>query len=288
MKLTVLSGKGGVGKSSIASSLAVLLAEQYQVVAVDCDVDAPNLGLCLGLTPEDFKQTPVSTTEVAKFTGQSVPKPQACVKACEFSAIYLEDGQPQVNPYLCEGCGTCEIVCPKNSVEINPVENGWVGVAHGDFPVVGGQLKTGQSGSGEIVALVKQKAEELEHQVMVTDSAAGIGCPVIASVKGSDFVVAVTEPTPSALSDLDRALQVVDHFGIPRGLVVNKADINPGFTSQIQEFTQTHDLPILGQLPYDMDFVNALVNLQPPVVYQPKFRPLFQAIIEKIPNDLKP
>ncbi|MCK4327064.1 MAG: ATP-binding protein [Candidatus Diapherotrites archaeon] len=285
MKLNVLSGKGGVGKSSIAASLAVLLARERKVVAVDCDVDAPNLGLCLGLHREDFDGKPVSTGEKARLLPDKCIKCHKCVDTCVFSAISWDDG-PVFNDLLCEGCGACQLVCPVDAIELEPVENGWVGTAEKDFPVVGGWLKMGQSGSGDIVALVKERAEKVPHDVMVIDSAAGIGCPVIASVVGSDYVIAVTEPTPSALSDLKRALQVVRHFGIPCGLVINRADLNPGFTEKIKKWSSKNSLRVLAEIPYDRAFVEAIVQLTPPVVYKPGLEPLFQDLLALVFEDL--
>ena len=282
MKLCVLSGKGGVGKTSVAASLAVLLAREKKVVAVDCDVDAPNLGLCLGLRRKDFDGSPVSTGERARLVPEKCTKCRKCVDTCVFSAISWRDG-PVFDPLLCEGCGACQLVCPENAIELDRVENGWVGVAQREFPVVSGWLKMGQSGSGDIVTLVKGRAEKIEHDVMVIDSAAGIGCPVIASVTGSDYVVAVTEPTPSALSDLKRALQVVEHFGVPCGLVINRADLNPGFTEKIRRWSSENSLNVLAEINYDEAFVEAIVRLTPPVVHKPGLEPLFQRILDKVP-----
>lgn len=282
MKIAVLSGKGGVGKSSITASLSVLLAEKYKIVAVDCDIDAPNLGLCFGKTENDFEKEFVKTSEIAKFVKSKFSENMKCVDVCEFSAISFEKGHVKIDPFLCEGCGTCQIVCPNDTIKIEKVQNGWIGVAHSKFPIISGQLEIGQAGSGEIVNLVKEKAESFEPDIMLIDSSAGIGCPVISSIKGSDFVVAVTEPTPSALSDLKRALEVVNHFEIPHGLIINKTDINSEFTKIVEDFVKSANIPILGKIPYDIDFVNALVNLEPPVTYNSKFRPLFEGIVSKI------
>ncbi len=282
MKITVLSGKGGVGKSSIASSLAVLFSREKSVIAVDCDVDAPNLGLCLGLKEEDFEKEEISTTEVARVIKPKFEGYEKCKDVCEFSAITIDEKGLNINPFLCEGCGACELFCSKGAIKTEKVVNGWIGSAKKDFPVFSGQLKTGQSGSGEIINLLKEKASKTEHQIMIIDASAGIGCPVISSIKGSDFVVAVTEPTPSALSDLKRALEVVKHFRIKYGVIINKVDINPDFVKTIEDMLETEKIPILGKIPYDIDFVNAIVNLMPPVVYNKKFEPLFESIIKNI------
>ena len=281
MKINILSGKGGVGKTSISSSLAYLLSKKHKVVAVDCDVDAPNLALCFGLEAEDFEKEKVATSEKAELIPGKCTKCRSCLESCEFSAITWDNG-PVFNRFMCEGCGTCQVVCPSDAIRLKKVENGWIGIAHGDFPVVGGQLKVGQAGSGDIIEIIKQKAETLEYDMMIIDSAAGIGCPVIASVKGCDYVIGVTEPTPSALSDLKRALKVVSHFGIKHGVVINKADINPEFTKKIRKYANEGGLEILGEIPYDEAFVDAIVRLTPPVVYKPELEKLFEVILDRI------
>jgi MinD superfamily P-loop ATPase len=281
MKINILSGKGGVGKTSISASLASLLSKEFNVVAVDCDVDAPNFGLCFGLTADDFEKEKISTTEQAELIVDRCSECGECLDSCAFDAISWNDG-PEFNPFLCEGCGTCQIVCPSDAIQLRKVENGWIGTTNGDFPIVGGQLKVGQAGSGEIVELLKHKAERIEHEVMIVDSAAGIGCPVIASVKGCDYVIAVTEPTPSALSDLKRVLEVVRHFGIDYGIVINKSDIYPEYNDQVRDLALEWGVPVLGEIPYDKSFVDALVNFSPPVVYNPKLKPFFVKIIENM------
>ena len=282
-RITILSGKGGTGKSTVTSSLAVLLSKKRKIVAVDCDVDAPDLGLCMGVTDKDYKWKPVETGFKAELIEAKCTHCGKCRDICRFGAIEWDEtkNQPIFNRMLCEGCGACKLICPVNAIKLVKVENGRIGHAKSGygFPIVTGQLKMGESGSGKIVLFIKTKAEKLAHEenadIILVDSAAGIGCPVIASINGSDFVLAVTEPTPSALSDLKKGLQVVEHFRIPYGLVINKFDINEEFSKKIEEFAKKNNIPLLGKIPYDKEFVTALVNLTPAVVWNKKFEPLF-------------
>lgn len=285
MKLNVLSGKGGVGKSSIAASLASLISRKKPVVIVDCDVDTPSLGLFFGLHAKDFKRSPVSTGERASLVPSKCTKCKKCVDVCVFSAVEWDNG-PVFNRFLCEGCGACQLVCPSNAIELHSVQNGWIGTAKTkNFTFVGGQLKPGESGSGDIVTLLKEEADKIAGKKdMLIDSAAGIGCPVIASVQGSDFIVAVTEPTPTALADLKRALAVVEHFKIPYGIVVNKFDLDEKFVPKIKAFAKKKRAPVLGMLPYDDAFINAIVRLKPVVEYDERFEPLFKEILENVLN----
>ncbi len=289
-RITILSGKGGTGKSTVTASLAVMLSRNKKVVAVDCDVDAPDLGLCLGVQDKDYEWTPIETGQKAELDESKCVHCQACKDICRFGAIGWDKvkNQPVFNRLLCEGCGSCKLVCPMQAINLVDVENGRIGHAKTKygFPIVTGQLKIGETGSGKIVLFIKTKAEKLVDKesmdVLLADSAAGIGCPVIASINGSDFVIAVTEPTPSALSDLKKGLKVVEHFKIPYGIIINKWDINEKFSKKIEDFAKESNISLLGRIPYDEDFVNALVNLTPAVVWNKKFEPVFSEILEKL------
>ncbi|MBU4502059.1 MAG: ATP-binding protein, partial [Nanoarchaeota archaeon] len=221
--ITILSGKGGVGKSSITASLAVLLSKRKKIITADCDVDTPNLALCFGLSYTKFSWKNIETSEKAELIRKKCVRCEKCFQNCNFNAISWDDkyNLPIFNRFLCEGCGVCSLVCNSNAIKLRKVVNGKVGVGKTkyDFKIVSGQLKIGESGSGEIVSIVRKKLLDLERKeefdFALIDSAAGIGCPVIASITGADFVIAVTEPTPAALNDLKRALKVVDHFKTP-------------------------------------------------------------------------
>jgi MinD superfamily P-loop ATPase len=289
--ITVLSGKGGVGKSSITASLAVLLADKYKIVAGDCDVDAPNLALILGVEEESFQlMERVRATERATLIEENCSKCKECVNVCNFGAIQWDYHKklPRINNFLCTGCGACNLACTESAIKLESLESASVKVGETEygFPVVSGQLDTGASGSGNVVNAVKiwisEIAETIDAEFVVIDSAAGIGCPVIASVRGSDYVILVTEPTPAAFSDLKRAIEVVKHFNIPHGVVINRYDINCELTEEIGKYFAINDIPVLGKIPYDKRFVDALVNLKPVVVFEPKLADIFLEILRDI------
>ncbi len=283
--ITILSGKGGVGKSSIAASMAVLLSRKKNIVAVDCDVDASNLALVFGIGKFE-KESFISTNYKAFLDREKCNSCRKCLDVCTFSAIEWDKGKniPVINGFLCEGCGSCRLVCPQNAIELRRVKNAVIGRADTGygFPLVSGQLKMGASGSGKVVSEVKIEAEKMGGDVMVIDAAAGIGCPVIASVLGSDYVIAVTEPSPAALSDMKRALEVVNHFGIPHGIVINKFDLNKPFSGKIIEFAMENNIPVLGKIPYSRKFVEAMVSMKPVVIYDRGFEKIFYEIAKKI------
>lgn len=283
--ITILSGKGGVGKSSIAASLAIALSEKKKIICVDCDVDASNLALVFGL--KDFKEwKPITTNEKAKIDYKKCNRCGKCVKACYFNAISWDKDKPIMKEFGCEGCGLCKLICPENAIKLYKVYNAKIGYSetkHG-FKVVAGQLKMGESGSGKIVAAVKELARSKKEraEIMLVDAAAGIGCPVIASVSGSDYVIAVTEPTPSGFSDLNRALQMVGFFNIPYGIIINKFDLNLKSTKEIEGFANKRKIKILAKIPYDKSFTDALVNLTPIIIYDKKYERLFNGIVEEL------
>jgi len=290
-QITVLSGKGGVGKSSITASLAVVLSEKYKIVCCDCDVDASNLALIFGLRDKDYESwKPVSTNKKAYFDLEKCNSCGLCKETCYFNAIKFENNKPALKPFSCEGCGACELVCPENAIELVDVHNAKIGYSRTKygFKIASAQLEMGEAGSGKVVSAVKELANKIskKSEIMLIDSAAGIGCPVIASVVGSDYCIAVTEPTPSGFSDLKRALAMVTHFKIRTGLIINKYDLNLEFTKIIENFAQKNGLKILHKIPYDKSFLDALVNLTPIVEYNPKLKLLFETISGKLVNEI--
>lgn len=256
MKIVVASGKGGVGKSMLASSLALLFARETKVVACDCDVDAPNLALWLGIKKMGHAEK-LSTGEKAFIDHEKCTRCGRCSEVCKFDAI-SED--IEVIQFFCEGCGACSVVCPVDAIRLKPVQGGEINVEKRGFPIVSGQLYPGESGSGKIVSEVRKKAEGFKYDVMVIDSAAGIGCPVIASIKDVDFAVLVTEPTPAGFSDMKRMVQVVNHFQTPYGVVVNRWDINREFSKKIERWASRR---FLGHVRHSMSVVDAIVKMRP-------------------------
>jgi len=260
MKLAIASGKGGVGKSMVASALAMLFAKRRKISAVDCDVDAPDLHLWLGITDWD-KSEKVSVSEKAVIDYDKCIKCGKCAQVCRFGAMGF-DKKPEVLPYLCEGCGACEFYCPADAIHLEAVKNGEIRsrkTKYG-FPLVSGLLYPGETGSGKIVTELKERADESKPELMILDSAAGIGCPVIASLNGVDYAVLVTEPTPSGFADLQRVLEIVCHFNIPYGLVINKWDINPEQSDGIGKWAGDK---LLGKLSFDKEVFKAISTLTP-------------------------
>jgi MinD superfamily P-loop ATPase len=293
-QITILSGKGGVGKSSITASLAIALSKKNKIACADCDVDASNLALVLGLHEKDFSEwKELSTNEKAVVDAEKCIGCKKCIKSCYFNAISwdAEKNIPSFDGFACEGCGTCGIVCPQNAISLEKVNNAKIGFGKTryGFNVFSAQLNIGESGSGKVVAEVKKMALQKSEskKILLVDSAAGIGCPVIASVAGSNYALAVTEPSPSAFSDFKRAIQIVEHFGIPYGAVINKSDLNPEFSEKMEKFCKEKEIEILAKIPFDKSFSNALNELVPVIEFNPKLESVFGKIAEKIERKLE-
>jgi len=285
-KLVIASGKGGVGKSMLASALAMFFSQNKKVVAVDCDVDAPNLAIWLNEIKKWDKILPVITSAKPIFDYKKCVGCGLCVKNCRFAALGMSKGKPKLNLFLCEGCGACEVVCPQKAIKLEPVQNGQIKIKNTKykFPLVSGQLLPGESGSGKVVVEIKKAAEKFKHDLMIIDSSPGTGCPVIAALQDANFTVLITEPTPSGFVDLKRVLEVVNHFKIPYGVVINKWDINPKISQQIEKNFSARDgqSKLLGKISYDKNIFKAIAKLNPILETNLKAKKEVEKIFKKL------
>lgn len=263
-EIVILSGKGGVGKSSLTAAFAQLLTEQgkYRLTLADTDIDAPNLHIVLGA--EFDRSRAVAASDKAMIDYDKCSSCMACLEACAFESI-IGTEEPVIISYSCEGCGVCALVCPEEAITINPVENGVVNfVTSGTVRVVAGALGIGESSSGRLVDIVKREARQEASlngsDLLLTDGPPGIGCPVIAALKGSDYAVLVSEPTPSALSDLQRIVEVVRGFGIAAGVILNRNDMDEKSAQTTRDWLAQNELPLLGEIPYDPHLPKALAR----------------------------
>ena len=285
-EIVVLSGKGGVGKSSLTAAVGHLLGEKYSIVLADTDVDAPNLDLVLGAEPDSSH--PITASDKAFIDYDRCNRCMQCLDACRFSSIIGTD-TPVIVRYSCEGCGACTLICPLEAISIQPVANGQLHILHsGSIRVVAGELGIGESSSGRLVDIVKQRARQeaalTGSDLLLTDGPPGIGCPVIASLKGVDYAVLVTEPTPSALSDLKRVVEVTRFFKVPVGVVLNRAGMHEGSRQAVLTYLRENKLDLLVEVPYDPLLPEALaqgglaVNLYPEAPASLAIRKLAQSL----------
>lgn len=285
MKIAITGGKGGTGKSIIATSLAVEFASNNTTMLIDADVECPNDHLFLSIKREKFIKI---YQPIPKWNFDKCIKCGKCASVCKQNAIVFVKGRyPAFVKDICIGCKACMVACPENAILETKKEIGIIYRGKNyKVNLISGELKLGELASGEVVAEVRKHAEKinkrLKAEVILIDSAAGIGCPVIASLVGTDYIVAVTEPTPSALHDLKRVLYLADYFQIKHGIVINKYDLEEKFYLKIEKFARENKTPIIGKIPYRKDFVNSTIKMKPVVKINPIYRKLFKKIIDEI------
>ncbi len=274
LEIAIASGKGGVGKSTVASTLALYLHRAgYRIVAADADADAPNLHLIYGLTSweheEEYMDSWIAEIDYSRCTNCGV-----CAEVCSYEAIRLSKGKYIINKIICEGCLTCSLACPEKAIERKKTSSGkirWGKTAYG-FPLVSASLYPGRPNSGKLVTQVKNIARGLSGKegVLIVDSAAGIGCQVISSLAGANAAILVVEPTPASLSDLKRVHAVAKQFLLPSALVINKYDINPDYVDKILNYAKRENIDVLGYIPYDDNVPKAMAQMKPLVELYPE------------------
>jgi MinD superfamily P-loop ATPase len=263
-QLSVISGKGGTGKTTVTAALAQLLKP---AVLADCDVEAPNLHLLL--SPR------VERSFILKVSSKAVIDPLlcddcgACGENCRYGAIAASPCH-RVDPFRCEGCRVCGLVCPQGAVSYLEPDGAEVFIASTPYgPMVGAELAIGEEASGKVVSRVRMEAQLLSMDggltPIIVDGSPGTGCPVIASISGVDLAVVVTEPTVSGSHDLDRILGVTGHFGVPAIVCINKWDINPHIAWEIEGSCGRKGIEVVARIPFREEAVEALRRGLPPI-----------------------
>ena len=285
MKIAITGGKGGTGKSMVATSLAVEFARNNKIMLVDADAECPNDHLLLSIKRKKYATVyqPIPKWDFSKCT-----KCGKCAQVCKQNAIVFVKGKyPAFVKDVCIGCKACIVACPNNAIFVSKKDIGTIHTGKNyDVNLVSGELKLGELASGEVVSEVRKYSEEINKKmkadIMLIDSAAGIGCPVIASLVGTDYIITVTEPTPSALHDLKRVLYLAAHFGIKHGIVINKFDLANKFCKKIELFAKKEKIPVIGKIPYRKDFVDSTIKMMPVVEINKSYRKTFKEIINRI------
>jgi len=256
-QVTIISGKGGTGKTTLTAAFASLSKD---AVFADCDVDAADLHLIL--KPEIKKTQGFRGMNIANIDLDICTKCGTCVQHCQFDAI---DEEFSVRYESCEGCGVCAYICPVHAVTMKKRDSGIIYESMTRFgPFIHAQLFTAEEASGKLVTEVRNLAEDVASQknkeMILIDGPPGIGCPVISAITGVDLVVVVTEPTLSGIHDLQRVIDVATHFNIPQAVIINKSDINPINTRDIEQYCLDNSIQVLGSIPYDTRVVKAMIE----------------------------
>ena len=255
-QITVLSGKGGTGKTILTAALAGFMDNK---IIIDCDVDAANLYLIL--QPIIANKYEFSGGKKAVIENDKCRLCGLCEAVCRFDAIK----NFKVNALSCEGCGFCFRICPDKAIRFTQSKSGTYFECQlkDESKFYYAKLLPGEGNSGKLVSEIKKKAlENISRKIkwIIIDGPPGIGCPVNAAVSGADYAVVVTEPTLSGIHDLKRIVELLKIFKVRAGIVINKYDLNEAITKQILSYSKNENIPVIGLIPFDNEVVNALIN----------------------------
>ena len=256
-EIVILSGKGGTGKTSITASFASLAENK---VLCDADVDASDLWLIL--SPRIIKEEEFRSGHIAIINKDKCTECGLCRELCRWDAI-SEDFE--IDEIDCEGCGVCYHFCPEKAIDFPEKVCGKWFISETRFgPMVHAKLGIAEENSGKLVALVRQEARKIAEQkgldLIITDGPPGIGCPVISSIGGATAILVISEPTISGIHDMERVLQLANHFNIPAMLCINKFDLNRKEAENIESFAQERKIPVIGKIPFDPIFTKAMIH----------------------------
>jgi MinD superfamily P-loop ATPase len=268
-EVTILSGKGGTGKTSLSAAFATI---NKDMVIADCDVDAANLYLIL--QPVNYYQENFITGYKASIDSNTCTNCGLCVAYCRFNAITVQHEQVCITNTLCDGCKLCARICPSQSITMIPNNKScWFLGNYRNGTMVHARLAPGEENSGKLVNIVRKQARMLANEkdceIIIIDGPPGTGCPVISSVTGVQKVIVVTEPSHSAFHDMKRVLQLAFNFNIKPYVVINKYDINNQITNQITEWCNQQTIEIAGKIPFCEEIVEAMIHCQSILEYQP-------------------
>ncbi|RPJ80213.1 MAG: (4Fe-4S)-binding protein [Deltaproteobacteria bacterium] len=273
MIISIASGKGGTGKTTVATNMAFALGKDVQIL--DCDVEEPNVHLFLH--PEIENRT-VAFTPVPEIDKAKCTYCKKCSDICRFNAIAVLNDIILTFPELCHSCGGCMEVCPEKAItetgrELGVIERGKAG----DIRFTHGRLRVGEAMSPPLIKKVRSFV--VDNMINIIDAPPGTSCPVISAMKKVDYVVMVTEPTPFGLHDLKLAVEAVKLLGVPHGLVINRSDIG---NHDVKEYARKENIPILMEIPFDRKIAEAYSNGKMMVQEMPEWKEEFLALYRKI------
>ena len=275
MIISVASGKGGTGKTLVATNLALALSDKARVQLLDCDVEEPNAHIFLHSTLNQSQPVfiPIPKVDEAKCTYCG-----KCAEVCVYNAIAVLKEKVLVFPELCHGCGACSYLCPESAIteegrEIGVVEGGNLG----NMELIQGKLSVGEPMAPPVIREVKKHIDPMS--IVIIDVSPGTSCPVVESVKGSDFCLLVTEPTPFGLNDLLLAVEVVRKLQIPCGVVINRTGVGD---EGVEHYCREQGIPILLKIPLDREIATLYSKGIPLIEGMPQWRETFLRLFEEI------
>lgn len=274
MKIAIASGKGGTGKTTIA--LALAQAAIGKTALLDCDVEAPN---CHLFSCSDGVCEPV-TVPMPVFDKKLCNGCGECAAFCQFNAVAVVGKNILLFPELCHGCGGCVKVCPTGALTESSREIGETKVAMcSDFVLIDGHLNIGQAMSPPVIRAVKERGAKNVPDLAVIDCPPGTSCPMVTAVRGADFVLLVTEPTPFGLNDLILAVETLKKLELPFGVIINRADSGD---DKVKEYCRDEKIPVMLEIANRRDIAEAYSRGETLLTAAPELRGQMIMLLEKI------
>lgn len=273
MIISIASGKGGTGKTMVATNLAMSLAPGVQLL--DCDVEEPNGHLFIHPT---FQKMEIVATSIPEVDEQKCTHCGRCAEICQYKAIVVIGETVLPFPELCHSCGGCMEVCPERAIREGERVLGMIEAGHRNgLEFIHGRLRVGEAMAPPLIRKVRSFAHP--DKLTIIDAPPGTSCPVMASIKGADFVLLVTEPTPFGLHDLKLAVGAVRILGIPCGLLINRSDMGD---EKVREYAAGEELPILLEIPFDRRIAEAYSRGELLVEMMPQWKEKFLQLYDRI------
>ncbi|MHB8105340.1 MAG: ATP-binding protein [Dehalococcoidales bacterium] len=275
MIISVASGKGGTGKTLVSTSLALSLKDKCRVQLLDCDVEEPNDHIFLRpvITGSEAVFIPIPSVDEGKCTHCG-----KCAEVCAYHALVVLPKNVLIFPHLCHGCGACSYLCPEQAITEEGKEIGVIESGHADgISFIQGELNVGEVMP---VPIIRKLKERVNHEgVSIIDVSPGTSCPVVESIKGSDFCLLVTEPTPFGLNDLILAVETVKKLGVPCGVVINRAGAGNG---KVEEYCGKENIPLLLTIPLDKEIARLYSRGITLVEGMPQWKAKFTGLYDRI------
>lgn len=285
MKIAIASGKGGTGKTTLAVSLALAMGEWQDPdnpspsppLFLDCDVEAPDAHLFLH--PEWEEERDVELLIPFVDHGKCTLCGD-CTEVCQFNALALLGEQILVFPELCHGCGSCTLICPEKTIREVPRTLGRIQSGRaGEILFLHGLLNVGEAMAVPVIHSLKEAGSPAPGQITILDAPPGTSCPMVETVKGTDFVILVTEPTPSGLHDLELAVEAVRDLGIPQGVVINRVGIGDG---RVDDFCRREGLGVLLKIPFHRSIAEGMARGENLLTLRPELREELRIMVQQI------
>jgi len=279
IKIAVASGKGGTGKTMVATSLAVCLAEIHSVQILDCDVEAPDTHLFLKPTITENQPATLLLPQIDEYLCTTCG---ICVDNCVYHALAKAGDKILVFPQLCHGCGSCQLLCPEKAITEMPREIGQINLGETDSGIRFGmgELTISEPMGTPIIHQLKKYSDEA-REFIILDSPPGASCSVVATLYNTDYVLLVTEPTPFGLHDLKQMIGVLSVLDIPGGVIINRDGIGD---NQVENFLTGTPYPILMRIPFHAEIAQGLARGQVLVDFSPNYSEQFNMLYENIIN----